>query len=67
MSTALKEFLGHDIHELDKLDAAAQQQLLADMTAAKHTHEKHLYKAMEDALGHLPWIIRTPVKKLFGL
>ncbi len=64
---ALAALLGTEIKEVAALSVEQQQQLLKDLQAAKRTHEKHLNQAMQDALGHLPWIIRGPVKKMFGL
>ena len=54
------EFLG-------VLDEDAQQQLLTDIERAHAAHGNHIHKKMEEALGHLPWLIRGPIKKMFGI
>lgn len=64
---ALAELLGGDLPDLHALNDDAKQKLVKDLQAARSSHEKHLRKAMDDAVGQLPMLLRIPVKKLFGL
>ena len=54
------EFLGG-------LSAADQKKLASDIEAAHKAHAKHIGEKMEEALSHIPWLIRAPIKKLFGM
>jgi hypothetical protein len=56
-----------DFAFLSALDDAAAKRLAADMESAKKAHSKHLRERMEEALGHLPMLLRIPMRKLFGL
>lgn len=56
--------------QLDFLAALAEadrQQLAGDIDQARKAHSKHIRGSMEEALNHLPWLLRVPVKKLFGV
>ncbi len=67
---ALAHSLGstsRDLAFLDVLDEAAQQQLQTDIERAKAQHAESLRDAMEAALNQLPWLLRAPIRKLFGL
>jgi hypothetical protein len=52
---------------LEPLTAAERQQLAGDIEQARQAHSQHIRGAMAEALDHLPWLLRGPVKKLFGL
>ena len=52
---------------LEALSPAERQKLAADIERARRSHSRHIHDKMEEALDHLPWLIRAPVKKLFGL
>ena len=52
---------------LSGLSGADQKKLAADIQAAHSAHARHIKEKMEEALGHLPWLIRGPVRKLFGV
>jgi hypothetical protein len=52
---------------LSRLDAGARAKLLADVERARALHGQHLRGAMENALGHIPWLLRAPMRRLFGL
>ena len=67
MNSTLKDLLGKAAGEVEGLDPKEQQQLLEHLTEAKKVHEQRLNQAMLDALDHLPWIVRGPIKKIFGL
>lgn len=65
----LGKALGLDATEtdfLDALDAGAQQQLLADIDQAREEHRRHIREALQEALNHVPRLLRGPLKKLFG-
>ena len=64
---ALGDLLGGDLPDLHALNDDAKQKLVRDLQAARSAHEKHLKQAMDDALGHLPMLLRIPVRKLFGI
>ncbi len=64
---ALAELLGTDLADLHALNEDAKQKLVKDLQAARAAHEKHLKKAMDDAIGQFPMLLRIPVKKLFGM
>jgi len=52
---------------LGGLSEADRQKLAGDIDGARQAHSKHIRGSMEEALNHLPWLLRAPVKKLFGL
>lgn len=51
---------------LDKLDDADRQKLAEDVARASTLHSHHIRKSMAEALNHIPWILRAPVRKLFS-
>lgn len=51
---------------LDHLGDAERQRLAEDVARASQLHSHHIRKAMAEALNHLPWILRAPVKKFFS-
>lgn len=55
-----------DLEFLSGLDAAGQEQLLADIDTARGLHRDHIRQALEDALNHVPRLIRGPLRKIFG-
>lgn len=63
----LASALGESIAGLDKLPAKAQQQLAEDLTQAHHQHDKVLKQSMDNALEHIPRLLRGTVKKILGL
>lgn len=52
---------------LSALSDAERQQLASDIDGARKEHSRHIRGAMEEALNHLPWLLRAPIKKLFGV
>lgn len=52
---------------LGGLSEAERQKLAADIDGARQAHSKHIRGSMEEAINHLPWLLRAPVRKLFGL
>jgi len=52
---------------LNGLPAAAQTQLSKDIEAAHKAHADHIHQKMNEALEQIPWLLRAPIKKLFGL
>jgi hypothetical protein len=50
---------------LDALSEADRKHLAEDVARASQLHSHHIRKAMAEALDHIPWILRAPVKKLF--
>ena len=66
---ALSKALGLKASEtefLSALNSAAQQQLITDIASARKAHSQHIREALEEALNHIPRLIRGPIKKLFG-
>ncbi len=51
---------------LSGLSEDARKRLVADVARAQQMHSLHIRKAMAEALNHLPWILRAPVKKIFS-
>ena len=64
---ALAQALGQTIPELDALSAADQKKLAADLNQAHKQHDAVLKKSMDDALSHIPFLLRGAVKKILGL
>ena len=50
---------------LDALGEADRQKLAEDVARASQLHSHHIRKSMADALHHIPWILRAPVRALF--
>lgn len=67
LDPALLAAIGQPIPELEKLSAADQKKLAADLEHAHHKHDAVLKKSMDDALGHIPFLLRGAVKKILGL
>jgi len=51
---------------LDALSEADRKRLAEDVARASQLHSHHIRKAMAEALNHIPWILRAPVRKLFS-
>jgi hypothetical protein len=51
---------------LDELADADRKRLAEDVARASQLHSHHIRKAMAEALNHIPWILRAPVRKLFS-
>lgn len=66
----LAQLLHTDAAKLDflsALSASDQTQLAADVKSAHEAHAAHIKSKMAEALDHLPWLLRAPMKKLFGI
>lgn len=46
------------------LDAASQAELAELIAASRQRQQQQLGKALEDALGHLPRLLRAPVRRV---
>jgi hypothetical protein len=58
-----------DLRKVETLSALGEderRQLVADIERAQQAHSLRIRKAMAEALNHLPWILRAPVKKFFS-
>lgn len=56
--------------KLDFLSALSDDErlkLAGDIEQARQAHSKHIRSKMEEALNQLPWLLRAPIKKLFGV
>ena len=51
---------------LAPLSDAQRVQLAADIERARKAYASHIRERMAEALNHIPWLLRGPVKKLFG-
>ncbi|HEY1058304.1 hypothetical protein NQT62_15200 [Limnobacter humi] len=67
LDPALLEAIGQPMPELEKLSAADQKKLAADLAHAHKQHDATLKKSMDDAMGHIPFLLRGAVKKILGL
>lgn len=47
------------------LGAAEQERLAATLKAAKLRQQKHLGEAIDEALRHIPALLRGPIRRLF--
>lgn len=56
-----------DLSFLDALPAKAQQQLLEDIEAARAEHKRLIIDSLNEALNHVPRLLRGPLKKIFGV
>jgi hypothetical protein len=66
----LQQLLGVDASELGELaalDEAALAQLVEDIEAARRHQAAELREHMQAALAQLPWVLRAPIRRLFGL
>ncbi len=52
---------------LSVLSDADRQKLAGDIDQARQAHSKHIRGSMVEALNQLPWLLRAPIKKLFGV
>jgi hypothetical protein len=50
---------------LDALSEADRKRLAEDVARASQLHSHHIRKSMAEALNHIPWILRAPVRALF--
>lgn len=67
LDPALVEAIGEPMSELEVLDSKSQKKLAADLAAAHEKHDAFLQKSMEEALNHIPRLLRGTVKKILGL
>ncbi|WP_334120629.1 hypothetical protein [Limnobacter sp.] len=67
LDAALLEVLGEPLLELEQLSTANQKKLAADLTAAHDAHDAFLKESMDNALEHIPRLLRGTVKKILGL
>lgn len=67
LDAALLEVLGEPLPELEQLSTANQKKLAADMAAAHQAHDAFLKESMDNALEHIPRLLRGTVKKILGL
>jgi len=51
---------------LSSLDHDQLQELAKSVADARHRQAAALAAAAEKSLGHIPWILRGPVRKVFG-
>lgn len=66
----LAEGLGQPVEELGYLQAlspTAQQQLLTDIAAARKAHKKEIIASLNEAINHVPRLLRGPIRKIFGV
>ena len=52
---------------LEVLKASDQAQLLDDISAARKAHKREILDSLEEALNHIPRLLRGPIRKLFGV
>lgn len=52
---------------LSALGEDGRKRLVADVEQAHKSHSRHLRQSMQDALNHIPWLLRGPIRKLFGV
>jgi hypothetical protein len=65
--TALREQLGAEPPaSLERLEDTALADLAQAVRAARRHQAAELQKAGDQALGHIPWVFRGPIKKLLG-
>ena len=69
MSAAQSELnaeLGGNIPtQLDVLDAAEQARLANTLRGARLRQQKHLGESIDEALKHIPALLRGPIRRLF--
>lgn len=56
-----------DLGFLEALPSKAQQQLLEDIEAARAEHKRLIIDSLNEALNHVPRLLRGPLKKIFGV
>lgn len=52
---------------LESLPDKAQATLLEDIEAARQTHKQEIVGSLEEALNHIPRLLRGPIRKIFGV
>lgn len=63
---ALKAELGGELPPgLEGLDAASQARLAKTLRDARQRQQKHLGEAIDEALKHIPALLRGPIRRLF--
>lgn len=67
LDPALLQALGEPMAELEQLSTANQKKLAADLSAALEAHDAFLKESMDNALEHIPRLLRGTVKKILGL
>lgn len=67
LDASLEKAIGEPMPELAVLSKDAQKQLASDLSAAHQAHDAFLQKSMEDAMQHIPRLLRGAVKKILGL
>lgn len=65
--TALRRRLGDDVRALDELPDEAVTALKAAFDDARRRQGRALTAASEEALGHLPLLLRGAVRKVLGV
>ncbi len=67
LDPALVQALGEPMAELEQLSTANQKKLAADLATAHEAHDAFLKESMDNALEHIPRLLRGTVKKILGL
>lgn len=67
IDSKLLEAIGAPMPELEVLSPDQQKQLAKDLHDAHTKHDQFLKKSMDDALEHIPRLLRGAVKKILGL
>lgn len=67
LDASLQQAIGEPMPELQALSADAQKQLATDLQTAHKKHDEFLQKSMNDAMEHIPRLLRGAVKKILGL
>ncbi len=67
LDPALVQALGEPMAELEQLSTANQKKLAADLAQAHEAHDAFLKESMDNALEHIPRLLRGTVKKILGL
>lgn len=66
-TTQLRQLLGTLPHGVEALPDSSRQQLLEQILTARRLQQAELNTALEKALGHIPFLLRGPVRKVLGL
>jgi len=56
-----------DLNFLSPLDEDDLGRLAADVNAARRAHHEHIVGSLEEALGHVPRVLRGPMRRVFGV
>lgn len=67
LDASLQAIVGNALPELEALTAAQQKQLVQDLEHAHQKHDAFLKESMDNALEHIPRLLRGAVKKILGL